>query len=660
MNLIRRLRIYNCLSLTAESKMANNELLDCWLKLQSSRADWVFRAYDRLLASLSKDISEKLRLHNQKVDPYIVIYGKTQVGKTTLLLDLLGIDPQQISKVSKTLRGGREAGKSATATAMEYCRSVDDSWGLAKDSELRCFESNEDLSEALEQIRAEMERGQLVVDSPCVVHIPQHFFIGNADGLNVRILDLPGDNPASANEQCHVNEMAKRYLPFADLVLLVGRGDDLSFLTPEVIAIPGIEDWQAMPQHFRIVTTFSYEPQSVRDFIRQLEGIDPTQIRQRLLHEIEKFGQLSTEAKDLNLYFPMEFGQSWTGLESKEPDLYRKIKPIIDNLRHELLDQIQASVSPMGRVRNVWNTHQSIKYISQKNDDRIARGLEELSLKEKAIRDDLDALEKHSGKIVAKLLEYRSFLDFDSRKHISNSLNCKVNNLELKSRSPRDNRDTLFKMIRDAFQQLSDFDFYIAPPEGFHKKYWHSISSVVESPSLDFIRNIAGDEFYDIKTKLDSYFLDAYYISSNYDSDECMVFQAWSKAKKIIADSRYSAWVDACNEVSGKITRYERHLKSKVEMNSDEISRLQSALVKTRTDIELLEKERHNNHVSSQKDLEHCEFFAQLIKQEYECAYSTSFMELSQVEDDCDCFIKMLSCIEMTNDYERLLSHIKS
>lgn len=638
--------------------MANNELLDYWLKLQSNRTDWVFRAYDRLLGSLSKDVSEKLVIGNQKVNPYIVIYGKTQVGKTTLLLDLLGIDPQQISKVSKTLRGGREAGESATATAMEYCRSVDDRWGLAKNSELRWFASSDEVSEALEQIRMEMELGQLAVDSPCVVHIPKQFFTENSDGLNVRILDLPGDNPASANEQCHVNEMAKRYLPFADMVLLVGRGDDLSFLTPEVIAIPGIEDWQAMPQHFRIVTTFSYEPQSVRDFIRQLEGIDPIQIRQRLLQEIEKFGQLSTEAKDLNLYFPLEFGQSWTGLETKEPDLYKKIKPIIEILRQELLDQIHTSVSPMGRVRNVWNTHQSIKYIRQKNEDRIARGLKELSVKEEAIRNDIYALKKHSGKIVAKLLEYRKFLDFDSRKHISNSLNCKVNNLELKSRQPRDNRDTLFKMIREAFQKLTNFDFYITPPEGFHKKYWNSISAVVASPSLDFMRNIAGDEFNDIKTRLDSYFLDAYYISSNYDADEFMVFLAWSEAKKRVFDSRYSAWVNACNEVSGKITRYERHLKSKIEMNSDEISRLQSALVKTRTDIELLEKERHNNHVSSQKDLEHCEFFAQLIKQEYECAYSTSFMELSQVEDDCDCFIKMLSCIEMTNDYERLLSHI--
>ena len=30
--------------------------------------------------------------------------------------------------------------------------------------------------------------------------------------------------------------MAKTYLPFADLILLVGRGDDLGFLKPEVIA----------------------------------------------------------------------------------------------------------------------------------------------------------------------------------------------------------------------------------------------------------------------------------------------------------------------------------------------------------------------------------------------------------------------------------------
>lgn len=198
---------------------------DYWHALHLQQSDWALRAYDRLVSTLGEDVQDKLRYTTEAVQPYIVIFGETQVGKTTLLLDLMGVDPVQMTTISEVLRGGREAGKSATATAMEYVRSPAQRWGLdlPGSASTMWIDSDEAVSTALGQLRSEMENGHLPAHAqPCVVRIPQRFFDTTPNAAHqVRILDLPGDSPANEVEQQHVERMAQTYLPFADLILLV-------------------------------------------------------------------------------------------------------------------------------------------------------------------------------------------------------------------------------------------------------------------------------------------------------------------------------------------------------------------------------------------------------------------------------------------------------
>jgi len=102
-----------------------------WGAIEERQLKWAFHAYERLLETLSEDVQKKFGLlEEEQQEAYIVVFGKTQVGKTTLLLELMGIEGEQLSKISKLLRGGRANGQSATATVMEYCRSMDNRWGL--------------------------------------------------------------------------------------------------------------------------------------------------------------------------------------------------------------------------------------------------------------------------------------------------------------------------------------------------------------------------------------------------------------------------------------------------------------------------------------------------------------------------------------------------
>ena len=97
-----------------------------WQQLHARTREWAIEANDRWLAALSPDATGPKRNPEAKV----VLFGPTQVGKTTLLLTLLGIRDDAAEKVGTVLRGGRAHGQSSTALPMRYLRSRDDHWRL--------------------------------------------------------------------------------------------------------------------------------------------------------------------------------------------------------------------------------------------------------------------------------------------------------------------------------------------------------------------------------------------------------------------------------------------------------------------------------------------------------------------------------------------------
>lgn len=74
---------------------------------------WAFKAYDRFAERLSPDVQRHLGV--QRKEAYTVVFGRTQVGKSTLILHLLGVRAAAIGSLSDVLRGGRKSGNSSTA-----------------------------------------------------------------------------------------------------------------------------------------------------------------------------------------------------------------------------------------------------------------------------------------------------------------------------------------------------------------------------------------------------------------------------------------------------------------------------------------------------------------------------------------------------------------
>lgn len=636
--------------------MTSGKVIDYWQRLESRQSEWAFRAYDRLIKTLSSDVQDRIQLRESNAEPYVVIFGKTQVGKTTLLLDLMGIDLQQMATLSQVLRGGREAGKSATATAMEYRRSTDARWGLSVQSKKCWFTSDDAMAQALAQLRQQMERGELVVDSPCIVHIPGRFFrIQTSGAPGVRILDLPGDNPANMQEQKHVNQMAKTYLPFADLVLLIGRGDDLSFLQPDVITLPGIEDWQAMPYRFRIVTTYSYSAQSVKELIRKDPAFDITQLRQRLIEQIERFNSLSDTAKDLNLYFPLEFGSSWLSMAANDSALYARVAPMVSYLRSELLEQIAASTSPLGRLRSTLDTHLSIKYIQEKKTAAVEKELSELKKKLQETENTLMIWEKAISRSLEKINQTNRLLK-DNSLAVSRGLIDKAAKeaavIKLSAEYKSEKCTTLHRMIADYCSEIKKIHLAIES----QSTYWRKVSCKNIEPTRQEVQDILDENFSAIRYTLSDYLINPYLSSANYLSDKKRVIYAADNAKSEVIRLWASQWMAAAEYVHNE---YKNELTKEV-INLDVLRVEQNKSLRQQTSFEQqtasCKDELKKIAVESQEDLDRCEQFVHFLDEEYLNTLNTRLNSAFQERDNCDALLQILSCVALKNQREDLMN----
>ena len=664
-----------------KTEMDRASVVDYWHELHQRQTDWAFRAHGKLIHTLSEDVKEKLSRKDEVAQPYVVIFGKTQVGKTTLLLDLMGIAAEQMPIISEVMRGGREQGKSATATAMEYRASMSERWGLSIPGAPipHWLDSDQAMTRELGRIREEMESGQLVAETPCVIHIPKRFFsTGNASAPNVRILDLPGDNPANEQEQKHVNQMAKTYLPFADLILLVGRGDDLGFLKPEVITLPGIEDWQAMPHRFRIVTTYSYTGQSVKDILRNDAAADEAVLRRRLIQEIERFGVLNETARTETLYFPLEFGSSWTSVQATEPELHQRMSPIITRLRAELLDQIAKATTPMGRLRSTLNTHHSVKYIQKKKTEAIETQIKKLESKDTEVAGELAIWVKSMEQASAKLSKIEAVLASQNlnanrlliRKAANNPTYTTALMFPPAIRGPKDrlsaaqspestaNVATLKKLVGDYYEILPTLQLEVHAPDDspVSRAYWVQIRKSLGLPESRVVRDKLDDEFGSIRRKLSDYWFDTYYVSANYVADMGLVHDAGKAAQQTLATHRMNAWLTALEKVHGDYLTDQRAVKSDLAVKTDERDKSLKQQARVEADQQALHTELQQVEQRSAEDLNRCILFEHYLDEEYLRELKVRIATVHDASnDDCDALLQLLSCVELMHQREELM-----
>ncbi|MFC7409455.1 hypothetical protein [Hydrogenophaga atypica] len=352
-------------------------LASLWSDHSQRRLEWAQTAYAEFLSSIAPELAAQYRNHQEEVT--VAVFGKTQVGKTTLILQLMGLTTAAMPIVSQVLRGGRAKGRSATSTAMLYSRSLDSSWHLTVEGETTVCESAADMEQALGELRHTMESGRLKVTRPVQVHMPSELFTSTGDAsLAVNIIDLPGDSPANEAEQAHVSHVASQFIPNADLVLLVGKADDLGFLDPEKLVLPVLGDWRYSPSRFRLITTFTIQSTSFREWLSTQKKLDASAIRRRLLTQLETFDDIELPSDALNpaLYFPLEFGDSWEVLKTTSPQIYADVQPVMSGLLDDLKRDIQYSATPHMRLWRATQVHVVANRVKRSHEKQARAAIE--------------------------------------------------------------------------------------------------------------------------------------------------------------------------------------------------------------------------------------------------------------------------------------------
>lgn len=138
----------------------------------------------------------------------IIMIGATQMGKTTLIMTLMGVLPNKTEELEKILRGGRRYGSSSTSTAIIYSKMPKDSensdkFGLAKgeitkrieERDVVFFSDSEQFKIALERINENSRKNSVKEKEDLslitYVFIPNSYFESNSEE-DLQIVDLPG------------------------------------------------------------------------------------------------------------------------------------------------------------------------------------------------------------------------------------------------------------------------------------------------------------------------------------------------------------------------------------------------------------------------------------------------------------------------------------
>lgn len=495
-----------------------------WADLYAEKLEWAYRAYRRFTSELSEDVRAHLMDGTGEQDPYVVVFGKTQVGKTTLLLELMGLDTAAQARVGNVLRGGREFGKSATATTMEYRRSPDLDWHLDDGTGPRRIPTDDTMRVALGELRQQMSERRLHAEKPVVVSIPADCFSRSTEGIGTRMLDLPGDNPADEVEREHVARMAQRYVPHADLILLVGRGDDLSFLDPKALTLPSIEDWQYVPNRFRIITTYSFTPSTVQEFARMHPGeLNAEMFRERLLKQIRTFElPLSEDAALTKRFFPLEFGQSWQAMLQNDNTFAQRVGPVVDAMKAALHADIRSSATEASRFRNALDVHvvtrrKRAARITQ-DEARIADLAEQIgrakATARRALKSECQLVLQYEA--AQALLAMRDAVE----QELTASINFDAAEQVAKVEDLRTNTSDFFLTINDVTAWLRQRFLDTAPSGSVSGKFFGG-----STPNLmahtDKVKRIAEEEFAALSGRMRGYSLDEYYPTwSNCYSDD--------------------------------------------------------------------------------------------------------------------------------------------
>lgn len=216
-----------------------------WPEVYQHRFEWAKSAHSKFMLKFDNDLYSTREIKDQI---FVAVYGASQVGKTSLILELIGVLPEHYSTVQNVLRADRDYGRSATSTVVRYRASSDSYWHIhdvGGNSNDRINLNNSQAKKVLAKIRSDMEvmGGQYNVEE-IDISIPEEYLSKKSDRYkDIVIRDLPGVKAENNNEREFVTKAIKDKIEKADLVLLVTTIDNIGLVVqPENLELDELQN----------------------------------------------------------------------------------------------------------------------------------------------------------------------------------------------------------------------------------------------------------------------------------------------------------------------------------------------------------------------------------------------------------------------------------
>ena len=317
-----------------------------WRNVHASRWNWADRAFDEFATQLPEPMRQGLR--GPSVRAYnAVLFGKTQTGKTTLILRMLGIDATSMAEVAEVLRAGRPASNSSTAVATRYRWSTfENLWELREGGKHGTVDSNQAVDWLSGYRNA---HGRLTKPGADLeIGIPLRYRRSAAPDVVPSILDLPGVDAADPMERAHARRLLREHVPRAHTVILVVRANQLTPLFQDAAAEQQeLRVWTLVPERFRVVVTHTYSQDSIKSALVAAGGaVTQDWIREQVVAQMRRSAPKRAFRDDAManrvkaITFPVEFGDSWDALKETDSKVFEAASPLVDQFMTELTERI--------------------------------------------------------------------------------------------------------------------------------------------------------------------------------------------------------------------------------------------------------------------------------------------------------------------------------
>lgn len=309
---------------------------------------------------------------DKKEQVFVGVYGPTQVGKTTFILSLLGIDFRKLNCLSDALRGGQEKGKSATVTCTIFQKTEDKAFIITWPSGRKFICSDlQEVEQVMQALRGQVYLAREFSLSPLLIDIPQTFFDLEKMDQRVRdlsIIDLPGDDSKDELEMRHVNRILKEYIPRCKVNIIMEIASQVTGLTK--LDKDLVKDWTVLPEQFRVLLTRSVTNGSVKKAIDEGKINSSDEITAAYVNELKRV----TELEELQTpIYPLEFGDSWADLKHSDPELFEKTNPWMEEIFSMLTEDLTTIDSPEQEIKKLKSMERYIKTRKQEELDRLTK-----------------------------------------------------------------------------------------------------------------------------------------------------------------------------------------------------------------------------------------------------------------------------------------------